>query len=160
MQTFPVLDNFEEVGNVRFEKNGLYYTYESVIRTSRIDFVRLYANHENESVKLGLYIRNGEKLYCRGRVSARSLKYVPEHLCYSLQNAPNNSLLGVYCSEKVRYCTENGRQFWVVQSQNRLPEEIMPYFCFLQMEQINGEIQLVINPESIGIAGVSELMPE
>lgn len=153
MHTFPVLDNFEEVGNVRFEKNGLYYTYESVIRTSRTDFVRLYANHENESVKLGLYIRNGDKLYCRGRVSARSLKYVPEHLCYSLQNAPNNSLLG-------GYCTENGRQFWVMYPQNCLPEEIMPYFCFLKAEQINGEIQLTINPESIGIAGVSELMPK
>lgn len=138
MFEFPVWDQNHKVGTVKFSCSGLYYAYEAEIRTSKSDFIRLYAHSENESIKLGLFIWEGAVLHCHGRISARSLKNAPENLRYSLQNEPLLYQNGTIWGDNVLLKTANGRRFVSIRHENDLPEEIMPYFCFLHPIEIDG----------------------
>lgn len=138
MPLYDIWDLFDKVGAVEFVCNGLYYSYEAEIRTSRTDFVRLYGHSETGSVKLGLFIREGNVLRCRGRISARSLENVPENLRYSLQNEPILFPKGSLSNPNVLLWNANGRRFVSIRHENHLPDEIMPYFCFLTPMEIDG----------------------
>lgn len=160
MPLYHVWDFFDKVGTVEFVCNGLYYDYEAEIRTSRTDFVRLYGHSETGSIKLGLFIYEGTVLRCRGRISARSLGNEPENLRYSLQNEPLLYLKDRLLYQNALLWNPKGRRFVVIRHENRLPDEVMPYFCFLKPLEVDGTSCLGFEVDNNEKPVFSELMME
>ena len=58
------------------------------------------------------------------------------------------------------FLQENGRRFVAIRHENRLPEEIMPYFCFLAPRVIDGTSCLSFEVDDCGKPVIPELNPQ
>ena len=138
MCTFPVWDMFTEVGTVSFADSGLYYDYSAAIRTGRPDFIRLYCHNDDDTTRLGVFSLNEDLLTCGGRVSKRTLGKLDESTLFSIHKDPfyklKTPLDGGYLPQNALYKPQKGRRFVIIRHENSLPDEVLPYFCFLQLE--------------------------
>ena len=142
MREFPVWDMFCNVGRVQAWEEGLYLSYEAELTIDKPGFIRLYCSIGDACHRLGLFSWEDGMLRCRGRVSLRSLGQEWENGTFSLQNFPFSPLKtpldGGFLPENALLLQENGRRFVAIRHENRLPEEIMPYVCFLAPRVIDG----------------------
>ncbi len=67
---------------------------------------------------------------------------------------------GGFLPENALLLQENGRQFVAIRHENRLPEEIMPYFCFLAPRVIDGTSCLVFEVDADGKPVIPEQFKE
>lgn len=162
MRTFPVYDLFETVGQVRVRQEGLYLACEAEIRTERSGFLRLYLCRAGVCHRLGLFSWDNGALRCVGRVSFRSLGDDWEDSTFAIQNVPFSPLKtpldGGFLPQNTLLLQEKGRRFVVVRHENRLPEEILPYFCFLTPVKIDGISCLCFEIDMEGKPVISELI--
>ena len=131
----------KEQGTVTLEQRGLYYAFRSDVFLEREGFCRLHYHTENRSVRIGLFCRGEDRLSCTGSISARQLGLeetgvfsVTEEPWLPLREPLDGGMLpaGALCRR------EGDCRIVAVPDKAELPCEIMPFFCFLTPEIIEG----------------------
>lgn len=155
MHEYPVWDVFSKIGTVQITEQGLYLNYEAAIQSNRFGFLRLYHHVGNQTCRLGLFSEENDILTCQGRISLRSLGLDWQSGIFSIQEMPiyplETPLDGGYLPSNAVEYQKDGRRFVAVSCQNRLPEEILPYFCFLTPETVAGLDCLVLERDADGM---------
>ncbi len=141
MLSYPVMRLFEQVGTVTLEPRGLYICFRASIRLACSGFCRLYYHTVRRTVRLGLFCQREDGLFCQGSVSARQLG-LEEGGVFSLTEAPwlpfSEPLDGGIVVPGAVCCREGEMRRIVIADGPELPPEIMPYFCFLAPERVEG----------------------
>lgn len=151
---FSIWDMFTEIGTVTFYEDGLYYAYSASILSDRPNFIRLYCHIGEVTHRFGVFTKEGKVRNCSGRISVRSLAGDLQDAYFSIQEVPlrplKTPLDGGYLPQKALYNPQKGRRFLSICHENSLPDGILPYFCFLRQECIDGTICLAFNIDSDG----------
>lgn len=154
MHEYPVWDLFEKIGQVNVAEAGLYLHYEAKIKTTRPGFLRLYYHKGDSTLRLGLFSEENGMLCCSGRVSLRSLGGEWENCSFSIHDMPieplTSPLDGGFLPQNALEYWKSGRRFVAIRHENDLPEEILPFFCFLKPEILEGTPCLVFEADDDG----------
>lgn len=141
VQSFPVMRLFEQVGTVTLEQQGLYFSFHARMRAADNGFVRLYYHTEAQSVRVGLFCEKNGAPVCLGSISARRLGLqnrgvfsVTEQPWLPLGEALDCGML----PPGALYRREGDRRRVIVPDGPQLPCEIVPFFCFLVPETLEG----------------------
>ena len=141
MPVYPVFDLFDPVGEVTLSRERLYYAVTGFVQTEKPGFHHLYAHGEGGSEQLGLFIPENGSLTLSCRISCRRMAAVSAPR-FSICSAPYRPLAqpladGFFPREAL--CLQNGEGCSVlVPAKAPLPEDIMPFFCFLRPETKEG----------------------
>lgn len=132
---------FEQVGTVTLERSGLYFRFYAVIRPVSRGFCRLYYHTGGGSVRMGLFGKCGEEFSCVGSISARQLGLAEDGM-FSVTEVPWRPLsvpLDGGVTVPGALCCRKGEKKWIVLPDGpELLPEILPFFCFLAPERIEG----------------------
>ena len=140
MRSFKIDDLFTQVGEIQLSEDGLYYCYTARVQTLRKGFVRLYY-HGDRVCSLGVFRPSGDLLCCQGRIAKCRLDLPEEGSCFSLYEKPwqrqEIRLEDGLLPSAMACTTECGFRI-VLPRHAPLPEEILPFFCFLKPEMEEG----------------------
>lgn len=128
MAEFPIALLMDCVGVISWEHVGLYYRYEAKIDCADKKFYHLYLHQMPESVSLGVFSMQGE--LC-GKIAANKIN--KGELVFSLTKT--NWL--PKCWDDAGNCavvasTEDERETLAMHRYRPLPQDVMPYVCFLR----------------------------
>ena len=130
---YPIYDLFRTCGAVEARREGLYLRFCGQTEL-RQGFWHLYHCRGEQVTRLGLFCPEGESMVCHGRISLRSLGEW-EGGCFTLRALPcaplTEPLDGGYLPPRAVLLQKDGRRFVLIERKDSLPQEIMPYFCFL-----------------------------
>lgn len=132
---------FEQVGTVTLDRCGLYFRFHAAILPVPCGFCRLYYHTCSGSVRLGLFGKGREEFACDGSISARQLGLTPEGV-FSVTEVPwmplSVPLDGGAMPPGAVCCRDGERRRIALPDGPELPHEILPFFCFLAPESIEG----------------------
>lgn len=143
----PIYNLFEPVGQIEITQDGLFYEYQAEVCPQADMFTRLYGHNVTGSSLLGLCVPQEQFLFCRGRISKRSLDFADGITRFSIVNQPWTQLRTEhFCSQEdtVLVNTENHITTLLFKRFERLPSQLMRYFCFFQPCSIAKESCLML----------------
>lgn len=149
----PIYNLFEPVGQIEITQDGLFYEYQAEVCPQADMFTRLYGHNVTGSSLLGLCVPQEQFLFCRGRISKRNLDFVDGITRFSIVNQPWTRLrTEPFCSQvdTVLVNTENHITTLLFKRFERLPTQLMRYFCFFQPCTIAKESCLMLSLDENG----------
>ena len=141
MPSFPIWDLFDTIGTVEISQTGLYYSYHATVQCQHSGFIRLYLHGGDISQRLGIFCESQGVLQCQGRVSRRSIGTLQEvffsihETQWTVYTEPLDG--GIVLPEAMSRATDDGRLI-IVRDGEELVPELLPFFCFLKSEIIQG----------------------
>ena len=151
---------FEQVGTVTLERRGLYFAFHARIRRVSEGYIRLYYHAGGRSVRMGLFGEREDGFVCLGSISARQLS-MEEGGVFSVTDTPwlpaLESLDGGLVVPGAVFCRMGELRRIAIPDGEMPPSEIMPFFCFLAPEMIEGLPCLSIWVDGQGRPVVPEL---
>ncbi len=127
MAEFPIVLLFDEVGTVSWMREGLYYCYRANISCPVEKFYRLYMHQGGVVVPLGIFSPQGE---LHGKIAANRMHEgepiftLTESLWYPKYR--NNA-----GETTVAATSQNDEETLLINRFKPLPQEVLPYVCFL-----------------------------